>query len=1253
MRLITRDDIERWGMTYEAKGGFPILIARLVLATTPTSTRVRFPSGSAVFLSGWDGIVECEEETNYVPKGISRFELGTEKNYGNKIDGDYKKRTADPLGCDPKKTTLILITPYTWNDKEDWVNKRNSEGFWNEVRVYDAIDMEQWLDSSIVATRWFLEQTNKPVFDGILLAEESWDEWSRSPSIALPPEIIVTGRENEKGQLLNILQEKPSYKGIRASTRREAIAFIIACGKIFDKEESERFLSKTLVVENINDFRRFAKKRTETLNLIANIDNPDPFYSAVSSGHHVLVPLGAQDEFNQETIDLPILDRNGLVEVLTDLLLDEDKAKRYVLDSGRNITIIRKFLNFPELNIHLNQKKNIREIIPALILGRWSEGFKGDIELIELLSGEKYSEYSIILNEWKNYDDSPLMQIGSIWRLASPFDLWISLSKYLTKGDFDLLYECFRLAFFDGNPNIEPDNENTMPSFFKQQKYSNWSREGIAQSLILVGLHGDKLQIPHSQQWIDTIVYNLLFDASTELWISVDKELPLIAEASPKSFLSAISHSLEKEYPEIIGMFKKEDGLFGSNYHYTGLLWALEGLAWFPEFLGRVSLILLKLDSIIPKLEWVNCPMDSLVEIFKPWHYQTLTAFEERMEILKQITSKEKESGWNLLIKLLPQGHEIVYGTHKTRWRIFDLNTKLTYTYREKFDTYSFILDLLVNLFDNDEMKFSMLLENTVVFPYQKDRFRVYNWAEKVYAEIIQIEYKPWNTIREILHHHRSYPDADWSLPESELQVLDNLYHKLEPKSVVEKYKWLFNSYWPAFPEGNSEKDSDEQNHKKNKDSRSIAAKIWLEELGLNETVRLRKVIKEPSLLGEALADIIREEKDIITICECFKGDIEDNNFGQSFIRNKSHKENFDWVKRLVSILQKNGFDEKSISNMLVSVGSYREVWNYVESVSQELQDTYWLNEKISFGIQSSDDAMYVIKKLSYYNRYFTAIKVSRRIARDLPTNLLVDVLYKAVTEDTNEPVHFDRYDLNKIFEELYIRNDLDISLMIKIEWQYISLFDSYFSLKPKYLEDELASNPHFFIEVIKWIYFPNDRQRYYEDKQGIPEERVRIVAQNAKNLLDTWRRVPGMREDETIDGNKLKNWISEARELAKEADRLEVADMEIGELLSKLPEDSEELPSEEIFRVIEEINSKNLKSSYSSGLFNKRGSTVRSPFDGGSIEREHASFFNELAKKYRNIYPNVSEIFSDLEQTYLSSAQREDDQAALEGLEY
>jgi len=143
------------------------------------------------------------------------------------------------------------------------------------------------------------------------------------------------------------------------------------------------------------------------------------------------------------------------------------------------------------------------------------------------------------------------------------------------------------------------------------------------------------------------------------------------------------------------------------------------------------------------------------------------------------------------------------------------------------------------------------------------------------------------------------------------------------------------------------------------------------------------------------------------------------------------------------------------------------------------------------------------------------------------------------------------------------------------------------------------------------------------------------------------------MKSDNSIDKTVLMEWISKARTLSEEQNRLEVADMHIGQVLAEYPENVPEWPQVIIFQVIEEINTDSIKRNYSSAMFNKRGSSSRGPFDGGNIERGKASYFEKLANDFKNKYPNVAEIFKRLAEGYLIDAKRVDDQAKRDRLEY
>ena len=136
-------------------------------------------------------------------------------------------------------------------------------------------------------------------------------------------------------------------------------------------------------------------------------------------------------------------------------ILSRAKASKYTKESGHDITILKKLLGFPSYGAAWMNSQPIRELIPALLLGRWDESYSGDRELLEKLSGTSYAKYKEVLAKWLNLPESPLKKIGETWRLTSPLDLWRSISVHLLERDFQLLEECFIQAYHSGNSVLE------------------------------------------------------------------------------------------------------------------------------------------------------------------------------------------------------------------------------------------------------------------------------------------------------------------------------------------------------------------------------------------------------------------------------------------------------------------------------------------------------------------------------------------------------------------------------------------------------------------------------------------------------------------------------------------------------------------------------------------------------------------------------------------------------------------------------
>jgi hypothetical protein len=76
------------------------------------------------------------------------------------------------------------------------------------------------------------------------------------------------------------------------------------------------------------------------------------------------------------------------------------------------------------------------------------------------------------------------------------------------------------------------------------------------------------------------------------------------------------------------------------------------------------------------------------------------------------------------------------------------------------------------------------------------------------------------------------------------------------------------------------------------------------------------------------------------------------------------------------------------------------------------------------------------------------------------------------------------------------------------------------------------------------------------------------------------------------------------------------------------------------------------LNSGFSTGTFNKRGSSTRMPFEGGKRERNIAAYFHSNADKIATKWPVTSGILRNLAVGYEADAKREDDAAERDSLD-
>lgn len=170
----------------------------------------------------------------------------------------------------------------------------------------------------------------------------------------------------------------------------ESLGFAIAC--ILESPDKDNLLSRAIVVEDEDILEQLIDKYQGII-FIANVGHKNHTY-ATKNGHCIVYAASAAEVFNKDTsavvVKLPLLDRDKFVASLVECGICEEKATQLSKDTARNITILRRRLGLDYTVPEWTRPENIREIIPAILVARWSEASDGDKEIVSFIAGESY-----------------------------------------------------------------------------------------------------------------------------------------------------------------------------------------------------------------------------------------------------------------------------------------------------------------------------------------------------------------------------------------------------------------------------------------------------------------------------------------------------------------------------------------------------------------------------------------------------------------------------------------------------------------------------------------------------------------------------------------------------------------------------------------------------------------------------------------------------------------------------------------------
>lgn len=1261
IRWVDAQDLSNWADRTDGAFSLPTLIAHLIRATHGPAAKLRFPADEGVRYAGWDGITSVETGSTYVPQGDTGWELGSQRNnIGQKATDDYRKRTEEPTPLDPVNAAYVFVTPRHWSKKDEWAKARQDEGVWREVRVHDADDLVHWIEQTPAIGLWLAARLGKRPA-GIRELDDLWEEWSLATQWPLTEDLVLSDRDQDAAEVLRWLRSEPSVLSLQATTTDEVVAFFHATLSMLPDDVAAAYRARCLVATTAASARALANA---TAPLILLLTEPEPGLARtlVERGHHLLQVYDGREVSRGEVRILARPSREGIASALTAAGIAKPRAEALARDSARNLAVLRRLIpSAPGRLPRWAQETPPHALLAALLAGGWDENVDADRARLAEIADQSYETVIAALAPYVGDFDSPLQNIGATWRIASPADAWFLLAPYLTSVDITRFEAAAHAVLGSADPRFEmnPDERWMAAVRGVHRDYSGILRRGIGQVLIMLALWGDKVRtVPDTARRADVIVDKLLRNADQQRWWSLSREFRLLAEASPGAFTSAIEDSLDQNNPPIRALFGVDGpGLFGAE-HLSNLLWALESLAWSPELMPRVTHILARLDAIDNRPErYANRPANSLREIHILWSPQTYATLDQRLRALDLIRNRKNDAAWNLMLGVLPRGHDTSTPSPMPRWRDFTVDKVEVVTWGLVGRGAAAITERLLADVGADSARWSLLL----------DRFA--DLAPSPEAGLVALEAAErkltdkagraalWTSLRRVLHHHRQFPDAEWSMPGEMLDRLALIYERFAPLDPLERTAWFFEQS-VALPKPSTAGWEAEQRDVDT--ARRQAAQALFYEGGVTSILALARLVGAAGYIGKALHDSGLSDSDLDALLEAALRSDNDHerDVAHGLIISIFRDRKEPWAEALIAKAKGEAWGDTALLTILRALPVQRWTWEQVTQAGAQIEDIYWRRVPVFWMSENSDDVVFAIRKLISVGRARHALPLAGRGSKvHLPSDLLVEVLREAVRQpfesggDTNEATMFQYY-VAEVLQVLDERNDVDKDALVSLEWTYLPVLEH--SRRPaKVLLRALSEQPALFIEMLSAVFKASEESGVVEAEPENPEH-ARAVANQAYRLLELWNRLPGTRDGGTIDSEVLEAWIKEARSLAKAAGREDIADSRIGNMLSASPPGVDgNWPAEAVRDVLDLFRSKPMIEGFLIGKGNRRGVTTRMPRDGGNLERREAAKYRNWAKAIAYKHPHAAKALDTLADSYEDEARRHDEDAERLDWEY
>lgn len=771
------------------------------------------------------------------------------------------------------------------------------------------------------------------------------------------------------------------------------------------------------------------------------------------------------------------------------------------------------------------------------LIGAWDEKREGDCKVIERIYGKEYALFQAELRAYYSNNQELISFSNKVWMTNSRNQILDSIANNVYDDQIDILKEVTLDIVLSTDPFlglyvseetglsysdlVNADAKYIYSDILRKNVFEFWAYAGNKSELFEL-LSKNKIKI-----CIRDIIEAILKTKNWKIVMTNSKMLPMLAEAFPEAFLQEIEEAIKNEENVIHTVFKMDKDTHSREFAYS-LGAALGLLATYKDYFSKAGLCLIALSGICDVF------LDKISMIMLPWYPQTEAEASVRKGLLKAAFMDYPDNAWSLILNLLPNQKTSSYPIEKAEYMAAANIGADGASKKDYRDEIVGLVSLACSQAKNNPKRLIDLIP--IMDDVGEDsRIEILSILSQESSSFTDsFTYQLWMKLSDFICHHKCYSDAEWALPGEQLLPIEKVALEYEKVVWLPNERRLFrNDQWELLDDKDNYIESE---HKIRQEQINAAKKIY--DLEEKQYIKFLDTIENAKLFGMCMANVEVSEDIWEVVLEMYISNEQRYiDFAISFIQ-ESYYNNSEF---LMGYLSKQNPEKAAHIYEILPIT--HEAINVIEKVDTELQRRYW--ERVEIGGFQTDDTIirdYVIRKLLEYGRtndlfriLYAEIKINKV---SIPVEIVADALLKS-TVDKDEKI--DTY-ITESLINFVEESDIDEKQKVLVEWKYLNLLTRDNVACTKAIYRQFNDSPSEFMRVFSLVH------------KGESDDEVQPFNACLYTLLNSWKTIPGIKADGTLDADYFNQWIIDVMKIAEEKKRKDSVEHYLGKLFFHAP---------------------------------------------------------------------------------------------------